>query len=286
MSKALIHALVLVGVMNAGGAQAISIDGNLADWGVQRNGTAADWIVGSAAKAASIEDTHDSFLSPGYGGQLYDAEAMYVTWDSQNMYLALATGHNPLTANNPGANQYAAGDIAIDFGVNGTYEYGVELLGGGTTTKGHVYSNVNWAVGIWKPNGSWTGYADPATAGNIALADTTHPTSILSGTDVGTGSVAYTTSGANNYGAWPSDLHYFYEVSVPLSVFAENWANGNNFRVHWTQNCANDSISASATILGAPLPDTPNPVPEPGTLFLLPLGLAGLIALRRKTANQ
>lgn len=277
MRTSLIPALALAGMLSAGVAQAISVDGNLSDWGVQRNGAASGW--NSSVAFYTVEDDHDSFLSPGYGGQLYDAEAMYVTWDRSNLYIALATGHNPLTSNNPAANSYAAGDLAIDFGVNGSFDFGVELLGGGATTRGHVYSNVNWGLGIWKPNGSWTGYADPATAGNIALADRAHPTSILSGTDVGTGSVAYTTTGANNYGAWPADLHYFYEVSVPLSVFAENWADGNNFRVHWTQNCANDSIWSDATIFGA----TPDTVPEPGTLVLLPLGLVGLAALRRKS---
>jgi len=52
--------------------------------------------------------------------------------------------------------------------------------------------------------------------------------------------------------------------------------------VHWTMNCANDAIQASAAINGA----GGNNLPEPGTLTLLPLGLIGIAALRRnrKTA--
>lgn len=273
MSSFLIRALALTALLSASGAQAFVIDANLSDWGVQRNGTASGWVPSSKALAYKIEDQNTSYLNPGYGGQAYDAEAMYVAWDSLNLYVAIATGHSPLTLDKPSSNSYGPGDIAIDFGINGSFDYGIELLGSTTTLRGHVYSNVNWALGVWKSNGSWTGYQDPNTAANRALADPAHPTSILSGTDRGTGTVAYTTVGQNNYGAWPGDLHYFYEVSVPLSSFGADWTNGNNFRVHWTQNCANDSIWVDATAT--------KQVPEPGTLALLPLGMVGLMALRR-----
>ncbi len=273
MSNTLFRALALATLLSAGSAQAFVIDGNLSDWGVQRNGNATGWTPDSSAFAYKTEDQHDSYLSPGYGGQAYDAEAMYVAWNASTLYIAIATGHNPLTPNNPTGNSYGAGDVAIDFGINGSFDYGIELLGSATTTAGHVYSNVNWALGVWKSNGAWTGYYDPNTAANRALADPAHPTSILSGTDRGTGAVAYTTVGQNNYGVWPGDLHYFYEVAVPLSSFGADWANGANFRVHWTENCANDSIWVDATAT--------HQVPEPGTLVLLPLGMLGLIALRR-----
>ena len=277
----MIRALTLAALLSAGSAQAFVIDGNLADWGLHRNGNASDWTPNDKVVAAwVIEDQHPSngYLNPGYGGQAYDAEAIYVAFDNSNLYIAIATGHNPLTPNNPNNNSYGAGDIAIDFidhGVKGSFDYGIELLGNGTTTtRGHVYSNVNWALGVWKSNGAWTGYRDPGAAGNIALADPSHPTSILGGTDVGTGSVAYTTLGQNKYGIWTGDLHYFYEVSVPLSSFGADWAEGKHFDVHWSQNCANDSI-----LVDPPVRAT---VPEPGTLALLPLGMLGIVALRRK----
>lgn len=286
MCITLIRALAIVALLNAGSAQAFAIDGSLSDWGVRNSGTAAGLTPNSSVKAHTLEDQHGSaYLNPGYGGQAYDAEAMYVAWDVGNLYIGIMTGHSPLTANNPARNSYGAGDIAIDFGINGIFEYGVELLGSATTTRGHVYSGVNWAVGLFRSNGSWTGYYDPALAGNRAKADATHPTSILSGTDVGTGVVQYTTIGQTNFGAWPGDLHYFYEVSVPLSSFGADWANGSNFRVHWTQNCANDSIwvDATATRLST---GTTGTVPEPGTLALLPLGMIGLAALRRNKPLQ
>ncbi len=278
MSNTLIRSLTLIGFLSAGNAQALVIDGNLSDWGIHRTGHASDWTPNSNVAAYSVEDQHSSYLSPGYGGQSYDAEAMYVTWDASMMYIAIATGHSPLTPNNPNADSYGAGDIAIDFGKNGSWDYGIELLGSGNTTKGHVYSNVTWGLGLWKSNGDWTGYYDPAAPGNLALADHANPTSILSGTDRGTGTVAYTTLGQNNYGAWASDLHYFYEAAVPLSSFGANWVTGNTFNMHWTQNCANDSILID--------PKVAITVPEPGTLALLSLGMLSLIALRRKKATN
>lgn len=281
MSFTVIRTLAVVALLSAGTAQAIVIDANLADWGVKRTGQAADWTPNSSVKAFKIEDQNTSYLIPGYGGQAYDAEAMYVSWDNSHLYVAIATGHSPLTVNTPNSNRYGAGDIAIDFGVNGSFEYGVELLSGSllsnasntTTRNTDVYSGVNWAVGVFRANGSWTGYYDPSNVNNVGQADASHPTSIQSGTDVGNAVVAYTTLGQNNFGAWSTDQHFFYEVSVPLSAFGSDWQDGSAFRVHWTQNCANDAIWVDATAT--------KQVPEPGTLALLPLGLLGLVALRR-----
>jgi hypothetical protein len=49
---------------------------------------------------------------------------------------------------------------------------------------------------------------------------------------------------------------------------------GDAFDVHWTMNCANDSLMVD------PVPGTS--VPEPGMLALLPLGLLGMLGLARR----
>jgi hypothetical protein len=239
---------------------AYMIDGNLSDWGVHQNGTAADWTPNAQAKAWVEEDQTgglSSRLTPGYGGQAYDVEAMYLDYDAQYLYLALITGHNPLTPNSGGS--YAPGDFAIDFGRNGSYEFGIETLGNGNV-QGGVYAVTQWGAGLW-------GAANEG------------PTSILTGDLLGLADVVYTTTGVANMGAYASDTHYFYEARIPTALFGTYWGK-DRFTVHWTMNCANDSLKIYA--LPASI------VPEPGTLALLPIGFIGMkwLSKRRRKAAR
>ncbi|HQT31612.1 MAG TPA: hypothetical protein PLE48_13645 [Thiobacillus sp.] len=68
---------------------AYTIDANLADWGLQRNGNAGDWTPHALAKAWTVEDQtggRGAYLTPGYGGQAYDVEALYVDYDASYLY--------------------------------------------------------------------------------------------------------------------------------------------------------------------------------------------------------
>lgn len=269
MRKPLPLSALLFSTFSVSNAFAYTIDGSLADWGITQNTGANGWIP-SAGIHYTIEDQRDSYLNPGYGGQAYDAEALYATIVDNKLYIALATGHDPHTLHNPAKNSYGAGDFAIDFGKDATYELGVNIrhviLADGTKeafgVEGGVYANPSWALGLWTTSGQY----------NPGNPDPTHPTYLTAGDLLGMADLAYTTMGQTGYGAWASDKHFFYEMSVDLNLLSQAGWNGQAFNIHWTENCANDSIIVEPRAAH---------VPEPGTLALLPLGVVGMLALRR-----
>jgi hypothetical protein len=250
----------------SGQASAIIVDGNIDEWLSNK----ATWAPANSGIDASIEDQTgglNSYLSPGYGGQAYDAEALYATILGNKLFIALATGHNPLTPTS--GNNYGAGDFAIDFGKNGSYELGINFRnpnGVSTSDKfgetGGIYQVSEWYYGLWQAPGVLTS--------NRPVLN--NPTSIMAGTKVGQSDFAYSTLAKTGYGSYTNDGHYFYEMSLDLSVLRGAGWDGSAFNIHWTENCANDFI----------IVDPDRYVPEPGSMALFGVAMFSLLGMRRR----
>jgi hypothetical protein len=266
-SKVFIVTVLSSSLCSSAQAASVIIDGKLADWGLESKGNLDDWIPDSALVPFgqyTIEDQtggSNTYLTPGYGGQAYDAEAMYTFADNSNLYIALVTGLSPNTPTF--GNSYGPGDFAIDFGRDGTFEFGIQTTG---ADIGKVYKNVVWDLGLWDTSNRYINHSHQP-------ANPLHPTSIKEGTGtyVGMGQLIYDASlSFNNMGQHAADYHYVIEAAIPLAVF--NGFSG-LFDIHWTMNCANDSISVDPELAR---------VPEPTTLALLMLGLTGMAFSKRR----
>ncbi len=248
-----------------GGANAYVIDGDLSDWGLGRAGQASDWAP-TPGVVYQVEDFlggSTGQVGPGFGGQAYDAEALYLNRDQDNLYIALVTGHDPATPDRPNHNQYAPGDFAINFfqGSNDhTFEFGIDTNGDNGLVQGGVYQVQQWDTGLPQ----WSA-VEPHVV-----------TSIRQGTQLGTAQLAvsgpYTSQGAR-----PSDSHWAYELSVPLALFSGYM--GQSLELLWTMNCANDSIHL---ILDEGLIDVAE-VPEPPALLLLGTVLPLMLRRRKRS---
>lgn len=196
-------------------ASAYYIDGSLIDWGVTPGTwSASDWTPNAGIQYV-VEDyqpgTNNGHVEPGYGGQDFDAEALYVDFDTQNMYFALVTGFHPLKNENTAG--YSAGDIALDFGSNG-YEYGIETMG---ANKGDLY-----AVSQWSQSNPYT---------------ESDPVGIKYGTKIYNSTIGFT----YNNTFYGSSSHYVMEGFIPRSYLSTG-----DFKVHWTMSCGNDAINLAA----------------------------------------
>jgi len=251
-------------------AGSITIDGDLKDWIGPPQGKASDWTPIRSTTLFQVEDqggNNNTYLDPGYGGQAYDAEAVYLEIADAHLNVAIVTGLNP---NNT---EWKPGDIAIDFGNNGSFEYGIvtsgpeslnDSHGSGIGSRGDVYGVTAWNVGLW----------------GDSVYKNRHPTSVRNGNLLNSGQPVNLSYGEAKYdGKKISELsatlgsfggpHYLIEAAIPIYLFGTDW--GQKFTLHWTMACANDWIAI----------DPPAQVSEPGSLGLLGLGLVGLLGRKR-----
>lgn len=282
-------------LLTTGWAHAIEIDGKIDDWLLKPEGKASDWqqtIPSSVQSWVDDSVAANGFVGPGYGGQAYDAEAIYVKKDMDRetggIYIAIVTGLSPTE------NEYPSGDIAFDFGfahgdndsttdvLTRSFEYGLVTLEDATGVNapaGSLYAVdpvAGWNYGLW--NGD-----NQQSNNNPNDFSKAHPTTIKSGVSGGATAPELLNDGNpvqlkyellnGDYASIGSQggSHYAIETFVPWSAFNDDDLIGQSFLVHWTMACANDFVEVD--------PPAANSVPTPAPALLL---FAGLIPLLRR----
>ena len=331
-------------VVGSSVAAQASVDGLLNDWGitikgdhlvytgygsaaynetanVMWNGTAD---IGGRTVAYQIEDSNDYsnnyLVSPLWGGQNYDAEALLVSMVGADLHIAIATGQRP---DNLGiARFYAPGDISIIKGAGADRKvWGIEIGGGpggqnpfytnnlkisggadGTTytIDGNGYtqwsdpaSDLQEAGSIWLTDGSMSPTINSAYDWQTGIAnsgDPRPPTQLIGGTQL-LGQADY----AFNFGVDPlkkmkddplQTTGYGFGEHAFIELVVNNYANVfkdslDGATVRWSPVCGNDLLSLEVT-----LPPKEGQVPEPASMVVwtLLIAVVGWAAWRRKRA--
>jgi hypothetical protein len=227
---------------------AISLSVNAAEMGMWQ---ADDWNLLDADDVVRA----DGFVSPGFGGQEFDAEYLFYKYDHSDHVLSigLQTGFDMVNGMVEYLGRdYYAGDLALGFN-GGDYEYAVDF---GLVTKDDDGDN----VGLGSGNQDQAGLYSVSEWNNDIYFDVSSPFAMDEG--------SLLSSIENEAG---SEGDSFYRVvSFDLDVLGFEVE---RFSAHWTMSCGNDVVEGSAD------------VPEPSPSLLLLGGLLALLGGRKMRSS-
>lgn len=216
--------------------------------------------------------TGNYYLTPGWGGQSFDAEYLFYKLNGNKLSIGLQTGFN-VTSNNGqvyDGHTYYAGDLALSFdGNKSSYEYAIDF---GNLTKNYAGNTAISAQG--NASGIDTGGLYKANSWNNDIYFYTNG-GFSAPYGVSSGSLLVAQNGSNfseGSGVVGSDKSYYSIFTFDLSNITGLQSNF-ILDAHWTMSCGNDAIDGRVAL---------SKVPEPSPFVLFSLGLVGLVIARRR----
>ena len=183
----------------------------LSSWGISYG----NWTPGANAPVNThwlVEDwTHGNggFLDPGYGGDAFDVEAVYLGWDDDYLYMGVVTGF-PSVGRWYNGEFFVAGDLALDVNGDGQYDFAVDTSHSGRLRSGSL---------VWE---------NPSIGGNPVWGGVSDPLRVTSWT-------ASNSIAGYSYG-WFSG-RYAIEAKVARGMIGPV----TSYDLHWTMGCGNDA---------------------------------------------